>query len=81
MPWGITFEHLIAKGITPQIMAAFALPLSDWPVTELGFGLQHAVPMRSEDCKLVFDIEKTDFIRMLQTFQPTAKSTSTNVMQ
>jgi hypothetical protein len=76
---GITFEHLIAKGITPQIMAAFALPFSDW--TELGFGLQHAVPMRSEDCKLVFDIEKTDFIRMLQTFQPPAKSTSANVMQ
>lgn len=65
---GITFEHLIAKGITPQIMAAFALPLSDW--TELGFGLQHAEPMRPEDCKLVFDIEKTDFLRMLHTFQP-----------
>ena len=36
---GITFDQLIAKGISPQIMAAFALLLSDW--TELGFGLTH----------------------------------------
>jgi hypothetical protein len=59
---------LIAKGITPQIMAAFVLPLSDW--TELGFSLQHAELMRPEDCKLVFDIDKPEFIRMLRTFQP-----------
>ncbi len=65
---GITFEHLIAKGITPQIMAAFALPLSDW--TELGFNIQHAEVMCPEECKLVFDIEKPEFIRMLRTFQP-----------
>ena len=69
---GITFEHLIAKGITPQIMAAFALPLSDW--TELGFSLHHAQLMRPEECKLVFDIEKPEFIRMLRTFQPQIKA-------
>jgi hypothetical protein len=67
---GITFDHLIAKGITPQIMAAFALPLSDW--TELGFGLAHAQLMPPDDCKLVFDIDKECFLRMLQTFQPPA---------
>ena len=49
---GITFDQLIAKGITPQIMAAFALPLSDW--TELGFGSQHAKLMHNHECKLVF---------------------------
>jgi len=65
---GITFEHLIAKGVTPQIMAAFALPLSDW--TELGFNLQHAEVMRPEECKLVFGIDKPEFIRMMRTFQP-----------
>jgi hypothetical protein len=64
---GITFEHLIQKGITPQIMAAFALPLSDW--TELGFSVKHAQVMRPEECKLVFNIEKTEFINMLRTFQ------------
>jgi hypothetical protein len=64
---GITFEHLIQKGITPQIMAAFALPLSDW--TELGFSVKHAQVMRPEECKLVFNIEKTEFINILRTFQ------------
>jgi hypothetical protein len=65
---GITFDQLIAKGITPQIMAAFALPLSDW--TELGFRIHHAQAMSDEDCKLVFHIEKTEFIKILQTCQP-----------
>jgi hypothetical protein len=74
---GITFEHLIAKGITPQIMAAFALPLSDW--TELGFSLQHAQLMRPEECRLVFDIEKPEFIRMLRTFQPQIKAVANSI--
>jgi hypothetical protein len=58
----------IAKGITPQIMEAFALPLSDW--TELGFSVQHTEITRPKECKLVFDIDKPEFIRMLRTFQP-----------
>ena len=71
---GITFDHLIGKGITPQIMAAFALPLSGSYWTELGFGLQHAEVMHPEESKLVFDIEKPEFIRMLCTFQPQIKA-------
>jgi hypothetical protein len=71
---GITFDHLIAKGITPQVMAAFALPLSDW--IELGFGLRHAEPMRPEDTTLVFGIEKADFLRILHTFQTPANVSS-----
>ena len=27
---GIHYDHLVAKGITPAIMAAFRLPLSSW---------------------------------------------------
>ena len=74
---GITFDQLIAKGITPQIMAAFALPLSDW--TELGFGLQHANLMHNHECKLVFNIEKTEFMAILQTFQPSLQYSCTNI--
>ena len=33
---GIRYEHLISKGITPAIMAAFRLPMSSW--VELGHG-------------------------------------------
>ena len=71
---GITFDQLIAKGITAQIMAAFALPLSDW--TELGFRIHHAQAMSDEDCKLVFHIEKTEFINILQTCQPPGANTN-----
>lgn len=71
---GITFDQLIAKGITPQIMAAFGMPLSDW--TELRFSPRHAELMSSEDCKLVFGIEKAEFIRMLHTIQPSSQSPS-----
>jgi hypothetical protein len=76
---GITFDQLIVKGITPQIMKAFALPLSDW--TELGFGIEHAKLMLNDECKLVFNIEKTEFMCILQTFQPPSKcASSTNKM-
>jgi hypothetical protein len=67
---GITFDQLIAKGITPQVMAAFALRLSDW--TELDFGVRHAQLMRPEDTVLVFGIEKPEFLRILHTFQAPA---------
>jgi len=69
---GITFDQLIAKGITAQIMAAFALPLSDW--IELGFGIQHAQSMHDDECKLVFNIEKTEFMNILKTCQPPCAS-------
>ena len=63
---GITFDHLISKGITPQVMSAFALPLSDW--IELGFALRHAQLMRPEETRMVFGIEKDEFLRILHTF-------------
>ena len=69
---GITFDQLIAKGITAQIMAAFALPLSDW--IELGFGIEHAQGMRDDECKMVFNIEKTEFMNILKTCQPPCPS-------
>ena len=59
----ITFERLLEQGITPQIMSAFAMPLSVW--RELGFGPQHALEMDREDCKLVFDLEKEDLVKTL----------------
>jgi hypothetical protein len=71
---GITFDQLIAKGITPRIMAAFALPLSEW--TELGFGIQHAQAMQDDECRLVFNIQKTEFINILQTCQVPGASTN-----
>lgn len=69
---GIKFDQLIYKGITPQIMAAFAKPLSEW--IELEFKSVHAANMSPEECKMVFGIEKQEFLIMLRTFEPTARS-------
>lgn len=63
---GITFEHLQAKGITPQIMAAFQLTLSDW--SELGFGEAHARAMPEDDCTRVFALSQPELVRIVQSF-------------
>jgi hypothetical protein len=65
---GITFDHLVAKGITPQIMAAFAMPLSDW--SELQFCVQHAETMREDDCQRVFALGRDELLRIVRSFAP-----------
>lgn len=63
---GVTVNHLIAKGMTPEIMAAFAFSLSDW--LELSFGQAHAENLTNDDCLRVFLLEKRELLRLLQTF-------------
>ena len=65
---GITFDHLLAKGITPQIMSAFAMTLSDW--TDLHFAEQHAQGMLEDDCQRVFVLSKGELVRILRSFAP-----------
>lgn len=64
---GIRHDHLIAKGITPQIMNAFQMNLSDW--CELGFSRHHASSMSNDDCRRVFLLDKDELVRILQTFE------------
>lgn len=65
---GITFDHLLAKGITPQIMSAFAFTLSDW--TELRFAAWHAEKMGEDDSQRVFALSKGELVRILHSFAP-----------
>jgi hypothetical protein len=65
---GITFDHLLAKGITPQIMSAFAFTLSDW--TELRFAAWHAEKMGEDDSQRVFALSKSELVRILHSFAP-----------
>ena len=65
---GITFDHLLAKGITPQIMSAFAMTLSDW--TDLHFAERHAQCMLEDDCQRVFVLSKGELVRILRSFAP-----------
>jgi hypothetical protein len=59
---GITFDNLLAKGITPQIMSAFAFTLSDW--TELRFAAWHAEKMGEDDSQRVFALSKGEPARL-----------------
>jgi hypothetical protein len=63
---GIKMDHLTAKGMTPEIMAAFAFSLSDW--LELDFREAHASSLSHDDCLRVFLLEKKELLRLLQTF-------------
>ena len=65
---GITFDHLLAKGITPQIMSAFAFTLSDW--AELRFASWHAEKMGEDDSQRVFALSKGELVLILQSFAP-----------
>ncbi len=65
---GITYEQLLAKGITPQIMGAFAMPLSDW--SELKFSAQHAEAMRQDDSQRVFALDRDELVRIVRSFAP-----------
>jgi len=67
---GITFEQLLAKGISPQIMAAFAMPLSDW--SDLQFSAQHAEAMSTDDALRVFALPKSELVRILKSFAPSS---------
>ncbi len=44
---GVTMDHLLAKVMTAEIMAAFAFSLSDW--LELAFSDAHACNLSNDD--------------------------------
>jgi hypothetical protein len=63
---GVTFQHLLAKGISPQIMGAFCMPLSEW--CDVHFSKEHALNMQDSECQLVFGLGKQELQRILRSF-------------
>jgi len=64
---GIHYDHLVAKGITPAIMAAFRLPLSSW--VDLGFSHVHAVCFQSTETQMVFGLESSELVQILREYE------------
>ena len=64
---GIHYDHLVAKGITPAIMAAFRLPLSSW--VDLGFSHIHAACFQSTETKMVFGLENSELVQILSEYE------------
>ena len=67
----ITYAQLIAKGITPAIMAAFRLPLSSW--VELGFEREHAACMHNDETQVIFGLDQAELINILNDFNHNSK--------
>jgi len=65
---GITYEQLIERGITPQIMHAFNMPLSSW--VELGFNEEHARYFSDTEARHVFAVQKNELENIIRTFSP-----------
>ena len=63
---GIKMDHLLAKGMTPEIRAAWAFSLSDW--LELDFREAHVCTLSNDDCLRIFLLEKKELMRLLYTF-------------
>jgi hypothetical protein len=70
---GITYDQLLDKGITPQIMKAFSLPLSVW--VDLGFSEEHAAFFTEDESSLVFNIRKKELLSIITTFSPPKRPT------
>ena len=65
---GITYDHLVEKGITPQIMKAFNITLSSW--VDLGFSNQHAAYFSDSESMHVFALPRTELLNIVTTFAP-----------
>jgi len=63
---GVTFDHLLAKGISPQIMGAFCMPLSEW--CDVHFREEHTLNMQDSESQLVFGLGKQELQRILRSF-------------
>ena len=67
MDTGISFDHLLKKGMNAQLMHAFAFPLSGWAT--IGFNHSHAEKMSENEAQLVFGVNKAELVNILHNFQ------------
>lgn len=65
---GVRYDHLLDKGLTPQIMNAFRLSLSAW--VELGFSEVHAAVFTDDEASAVFNIRKRELLSIIRSFAP-----------
>lgn len=62
---GVTFEQLLKRGITPEIMFHFGMTLCEWQA--LGLLASHVEDMQENECKKVFQLDKRETCQILKT--------------
>lgn len=65
---GITYEDLLNKGLTPQIMKAFGFTMGGW--VELGFGEEQARVLTEDEAQLVFSVGRAELLNIMRSFAP-----------
>ena len=62
---GVTFDQLLKRGMTPEIMFHFKLSLCEWQA--LGLRRAHVEDMQELDCQKVFQLDKSEIMHILKT--------------
>jgi hypothetical protein len=65
---GISYDDLLDKGLTPQIMKAFGFTMGGW--VELGFGEEQAAVLLEDEARLVFNVGRAELISIMRSFAP-----------
>jgi len=71
----VTYEQLLEKGLSVDIMHCFGFPLSAW--VDLGFKSDHAKILNNEESLRVFGMQTSELLTILSSFIP-PESTYTN---
>ena len=70
----VTYDQLVSRGMTPDIMRLFGFSLSAW--TLLGFTHNHLLNWPEDNCSLVFGMKRAELESVLKDFSDNAKSSS-----
>lgn len=64
----VTYEQLLDKGLSVDIMQCFGFPLSAW--VDLGFQTNHAEILSNEESLRVFGMQTGELLTILASFAP-----------
>ena len=73
----VTYDQLIEKGLSTEIMQCFSYPLSGW--VDLGFKPQHAIVLTDEESLQVFGMGCNELRTILTSFERPLLSSPNNM--
>jgi len=65
---GVTYDDLLDKGLTPQIMKAFGFTMGGW--VEIGFAEEHSAVLTDDEASLVFNVGRQELMGIMRSFAP-----------
>ena len=65
---GVTYDQMRQRGLSPQMMSYFQIPLTGW--IDLRFDLAHAEALADKDVQAIFGVEKQELICAMKSTLP-----------